>query len=1270
MNTASDYWHFRRTGGIREAQKRLTVCNGWSEACKRIEGEGSREPVVPEPTLPLCLPGRPGRNEDYGVGLGQQTGLEDAALVLRKKTILTLTLASVCGLALMQAAEPGTTQINPDGLELFEKRIRPVLLENCLTCHGSEQAMAGLRLDFRGGWEKGGQSGPAIVPGQPDLSPLIRAIRHDGSQAAMPLGGSKLGASVISAFEQWVSRGAPDPRDAPAVAPAVEQSWEEIYQERSRWWSLQPVVRPPMPDVKHEEWSDHPVDRFILAKLEEEGLRSAPGADRNTLLRRLSFVLTGLPPRAEEVEAFAGDQDAGAYARVVDRLLASPHFGERWARHWMDVVRYTDTYGYEWDIPAKGAWRFRDYLIRAFNADIPFDQLLREQIAGDLLAHPRINTSEQVNESLIGPMFYQMGEKRHGDSVVFNGIYQEMLDNKIDAFSKAFQAMTVACARCHNHKLDAISQKDYYALGGVFLSSRWVVNTVDTPDRNRKVLDELLALKAKLRAPLAAWWLEGARDIPLYLRAAQARIDGDGKAGELARGLDPVRLTAWEELLRFEPEAEPAEADEKPSKDEEPSETAESAPEEDQQPTLEDPLFPWFEVHRSALKEGGSVKGTWAKLAQDYSGTRRERSHSNAQEFSLLADFRRGVPEGWSVDGVGLRDGPVSNGDFTVALEGQAAVGMLLPAGLFTHSLSPRLNGALRSPYLNFFSQPYINLEVAGGDYSTRRLLADNAFLTEREYAYLKQDNLHWVCHTTTGADKSARARTEEEMAEVRTFVELTTKASNPYFPPRVGLGGCTKEKVREDSCGAQDPRSWFGITQAFLAKQGDITDYGKAQECLDSPADELTRFDSLFAGDAPADLPSVASRYKHWLTASLEAWAQDRADEDDVLLINWMLDSGLLPNNVDDRELIRDLVLSYRAAEKQLAEPQTVNGMADLDPGRDYRLNIRGVYEDLGEQVPRGYVEVIAGRREEGPRPAGSGRLELAEIIASPNNPLTARVFVNRVWHWVFGTGIVKTANDFGHLGDRPSHPELLDYLAGRFIEDGWSVKKLVRMLVTSETFQQSGRFSAAAREADPRNRLLHHYPLRRLDAEAIRDSLLAVSGRLDRRLFGPPINPYRSSEDAAKWLLSGPLDGQGRRSVYLKMTIMEPPKFLSTFNQPNPKIPTGARDVTNVPGQALALLNDPFAVGQAEFWARQLIATSHESPEQRLGVMFQRAFGRDPDEQERTRWISAVHDIAGLYQDIPEKTSPPGGLMDSLDVWKDMAHAMFNAKEFLYVQ
>ena len=1199
----------------------------------------------------------------------ERTGQSRESVVSLRKRV---SLAVVMGLlpwasVSIHAAEGDAQDLSPAALEFFESKIRPALVENCKVCHSGERPQGNLRLDYRGGWQQGGMSGPAIIPGNVDLSPLIRAIRHEGSAAPMPLGGKKLAPGVIAAFERWVSMGAPDPRDAPSAAPVVEKSWEETFHERSRWWSLQPVVRPPLPGVEQEQWSDQDIDRFILAKLEENGLAPAQRAGRAALLRRLSFVLTGLPPKPEDVSAFLSDPGPGAYADAVDRLLASPHFGERWARHWMDVVRYTDTYGYEWDVPAKGSWRFRDYLIRAFNADIPFDQLLREQIAGDLLPHPRINTSEQINESLIGPMFFQMGEKRHGDSVAFNGIYQEMLDNKIDAFSKAFQAMTVACARCHDHKLDAISQEDYYALGGVFLSSRWLVNTVDTLDRNREVLDELSALKAKLRTPLAAWWLEQARDIPLYLRAAQARIDGH--PGKLANGLDPSRLAAWEKALKFEPEENPEEAEKQSSEDEESPEAEEKAAQE-HRPSMEDPLFPWFELHQSVIKEGGSVKSSWTGLAEHYAGALQERSRSNAEEFSLLADFRSGVPEGWSLDGVGLRDGPVSNGDFTVALEGQQAVGMLLPAGLFTHSLSPRLNGAIRSPYLNFYSQPHVSLEVSGGDYSTRRLLADNAFLTEREYAYLEEDKLHWVCHTTTGTDKTARARTPLEMEQVRTFVELTTKASNPYFPPRVGLAGCTKEKVRENSCGADDPSSWFGITRAFLVNQGEVTDSVKPGTCLASPADELTRFSSFFDAEPPTDLPALADRYGQWLTASLEAWAQDRADADDVRLINWMLDNRLLPNNVDARESIRELVASYRSVERQLAEPQTVNGMADLEPGRDYRLNIRGVYEDLGDPVPRGYVEVIAGPREKAPRPERSGRRELAELIASPKNPLTARVFVNRVWHWVFGIGMVKTASDFGHLGDRPSHPELLDYLADRFVEEGWSVKKLVRMMVMSETFRQASRVSPVAREVDPLNRLLHHYPLRRLDAEAIRDSLLAVSGRLDSRLFGPPINPYRTNEDAAKWLLSGPLDGQGRRSIYLKMTIMEPPRFLSTFNQPNPKIPTGVRDVTNVPGQALTLLNDPFAVGQAEFWARRLIAVKHESPEERLALMFQRAFGRNPDEQERERWMSAVHDIAGLYQDVPDKRPPPSGLMDSLDVWKDVAHAMFNTKEFLYVR
>ena len=340
-----------------------------------------------------------------------------------------------------------------------------------------------------------------------------------------------------------------------------------------------------------------------------------------------------------------------------------------------------------------------------------------------------------------------------------------------------------------------------------------------------------------------------------------------------------------------------------------------------------------------------------------------------------------------------------------------------------------------------------------------------------------------------------------------------------------------------------------------------------------------MSRFDPLFSGDPPSSLTAAATQYGRWLTASLEDWSNDRADEDDVLLINWMLHRKLLPNSLEDRAPVRDLVASYRTVEKRLLEPQTINGMVDLDPGRDYRVNIRGVYEDLGDPVPRGHVRVL--RAADDGRPGGSGRLELANLVASPENPLTARVFVNRVWQWVFGSGIVSTPNDFGHLGDQPTHPQLLDHLADDFVRNGWSVKQLIRTLVLSETFRQSGQASARALDADPSNRLWHHMPLRRLDAESIRDSLLAVSGRLDRSLFGEPINPFRKMEDATKRLFSGPLDGDGRRSIYLKMTVMEPSKLLATFNQPKPKIPTGRRDVTNVPAQALALLNNPFVAG-----------------------------------------------------------------------------------------
>jgi hypothetical protein len=1071
--------------------------------------------------------------------------------------------------------------------EFFETKVRPVLAAHCYACHGARKQQGGLRVDWRGGLLEGGDSGPAVEPGQPDESLLVRVVEHAEPGMEMPKKAPRLPERVARDLRAWVAAGAFDPRDrAPSAEESDRVEWQAKLAERRDWWSLRPVARPAVPEPRGAGWANGPVDRFVLARLEAAGLGPAPPADRAVLARRLAFVLTGLPPAPDDLRAFLDDPAPDAYERLAERLLASPRFGERWARHWMDVVRYGDTYGYEWDIPAKGAWRYRDYLVRAFNADVPFDELVREQVAGDLLPRPRADAAGRLNESLAGPMFFQLGEKRHGDSAMFEGIHQEMLHNKIDAFSKAFLGLTVGCARCHDHKLDPVSQRDYYALAGALMSPRWVTRTLDTPDRNAAALDELRGLKRPLREALAAWWLDAASKWPDELLAADAWRKAVAAAGA--------------------------------------------------EPPWEHPLRAWVAVSKIG-HDGDDFAAAWSKLAASYAEEARRRAEHNARSFRVVADFSRGVPPGWSADGVGFRDGPVRAGDFTVALEGTAAVGGLLPGGLFTHALSPRLNGALRTPYLDRFAEPQVSLETCGGSFSAERVVIDNAFLTERQ-TYLDRREPAW-----------STSPTFHELTVRRAYIELATKSSNPNFPPRVGLGGaCSEAQVA-------DPRSWLGVTRAVVHKEAG------------APRDELSRFHSLFEGPAPPTRADAARKYADWWRAALGRWGRDEANDDDVRSINWLLAQGLLPNRSDGPAppRVRELVAAYRSAERQVLDPETVNGMADLEEGDDYRLNVRGEYDRLGPAVPRGYLAVLSGERSPVEfRDRRSGRIELAERAASADNPLTARVYVNRVWQWVFGAGLVATPDDFGRLGERPTHPELLDYLAAQFVERGWSTKGLVRDLVRSATFRQGGTASPRAREVDPADKLLHHFPLRRLEAEEVRDAVLAASGRLDGRLYGPPVDPHRAKEDPEKRLFSGPLDGLGRRSLYVKLTIMEPPRFLATFNQPPPKIPTGRRDVTSVPAQALALLNDPFVLGQARVWGERVATEPGRSVDARLTAMFLAALGRAPEPGELGRWRDLVDDLAR------GRGMPPGRVTDSAPVWADVAHTLFNTKEFIYIK
>jgi hypothetical protein len=1021
--------------------------------------------------------------------------------------------------------------------EYFVEKIEPLLKARCYECHShSGKIKGGLVLDSRSGWERGGESGPVIVPGKPEASLLIQAISHAQKDLRMPPK-QILPAAEIALLTEWVRRGAPDPRTAsPDAAPLhTDDGWETEFRKRLDWWSLKPPRRAEPPLIGDAAWSREPVDRFIRDALDSAGLEPAPPADETVLRRRLSFVLTGLPPSFFE----SAQMTNRSYESFVDSLLASPHFGERFARHWMDVVRYTDTYGYEWDNPAKGSHEYRDYLIRAFNDDIGYDQLLREHLAGDRLPEPRVHPGTATNESLIGPMFYHLGEHRHGSSLMFNGIHQEMVNNKIDAFSKAFLATTVACARCHDHKLEAVSQRDYYALAAMFTTPRWTSRVVDAPGKNDEAIAKLKTLRDEIRGEVAALW-----------------------AG---RGVF-------------------------------------------QAPDLKQ----WAAANQTSLKGVGAPLATpdnLPELAAEWQKARDAAKKANAA-------FTPASLEGWVFEGDGFAHGQTDEGTPLIALEGDKIIDRLLPRGRHSHALSSKLPGSLRMPPQHLVPGKFVSLQLAGGEFGGHLVVDDHAFQNETVAFY-------------TNAEPQWRSFADAELKNgaQQVSVEFCTAALNPNFPPRTGLA----KGLPNDDFG-YDKRSWLSISGMVSHDSAGV------------PQEELDAFAGLY-GSNPSQEPW--ERIASWFNGAVNRWCEQSPTPGDREVVDWLLAQGLLPNRTDADSPLAGLVATFRQVEADIAFPRTANSMDERDvmPVK-YPLNVRGNVDVTGDLIAPASLRMLSGGKV-------TDRLALADSLLDSEHPLTARVYVNRVWQWIFGTGLVATPDDFGRLGDKPSHPELLDWLASEFIREGWSTKKLVRRLVLSETFRQSGAVATEARELDPGNRLLHHYPTRRLEAEAIRDSLLAVSGRIDSRLYGRPILPHRAAEDGKKRLFSGPLDGEGRRSIYQQMSIMDPPRFLVGFNLPDLKLPTGRRDVTNVPAQALILLNDPFVTAMAERWGKT-VNDQKGSNEDKLREMILRAFGREATKIEIARWIGE-NDKEGRFPTAR---------------WTGIAHALFNSKEFIYVR
>lgn len=890
----------------------------------------------------------------------------------------------------------------PDQVSYFESKVRPLLSDNCFRCHGGEpgkKPKAGLVLTTLEGMLQGGESGPALVPGKLDQSRIIEAIRYRNENMSMPPK-RPLKPAEVKVLEEWVSMGSPWPGfEGEIILKAPDQEepydWEKFRREH---WSFQPVSPGETPKVIQKEWPRGDIDRFVLSRLEDAGLKPNPPAKKRVLIRRASLDLTGLPPTPHEVKAFLDDSSPGAFARVVDRLLDSRHYGERWARHWLDVARYSDGlggFGDGQDLP--NAWRFRDWVVKALNDDLPYNEFVRRQIAGDRL---------KTNKDALATGFFAVGPTYKGDGgdpEATNAAKAETLSDRVDTFSRAFLGLTAACARCHDHKFDPISIKDYYSLAGIFNNTRIVEQSVSTKEEQdaynagqaavRKQQDDLNFWTGDTReTAMRVLMRESGRYVlELHRYHLQRKLltgIPDRNAYAREKGLSPRHLDLWEKNLK------------------------------DLRNRARYPLLEvWFE--KLPMKEGSEVK-----------------------EAEIVESSR-----------------------------------------LF---------------------QEHINKVLAAQE--------------ERE--------VPWRDKLKSPGKRPGRPRAPKEEETLLNH-------------------------LRNGPC-----------------KIGNINELGeKEKACEKELKDELARLKK----EAPPKPPSA----------------------------HVLADSG----------------------------------------SRNMNVALRGDLGKKGELAPRKFLRVLAGDDAPGFR-EGSGRRELADAVVDPANPLTARVIVNRIWQWHFGEGLVRTPSNFGTLGEKPTHPRLLDWLAQSFVRNGWSMKKLHREILLSATWQMSSSHIEEKFKKDGDNRLIWRMNPRKLDVEAWRDSLLSASGELDTTLGGAPTNRIMDSP---------------RRTIYSKISRsgdkFSSDAFLRLFDFPAPQSTSARRAVSIVPQQYLFMMNSPFMIRRSEALAKDL--KSHGSDEERIQVAYGRLYSRPPEPGELKAGLAF---LAG--DDNPDKK------------WQQYAQVLLSAHEFIQIQ
>lgn len=1046
-------------------------------------------------------------------------------------------------LLFLNLAIPLTHAKEPEDLDFFETRIRPVLVKHCYSCHSQDakannRLKGGLLLDSRQGLLTGGDSGPAVHPKQPEQSPIITALRHEDFE--MPPSG-KLAAKVIEDFTLWVKQGAFDPRDGETTAarPSID------YELGEQFWSFVPPQTVIPPRNADATWAKNDIDRFIKKRLEQQELEPVAQASPRTLLRRATFDLTGLPPTPDEMRAFLQSSKnttaADAYADAIDRLLSSPHYGERWGRHWLDVARYAEDQAHTFGVRRRQhAHEYRDWVIDAFNKDMPYDQFIRMQLAGDLIPDPDSTPRKRLAGLGIlglGAIYYKNSDKAQAQA--------DELDDRIDTVTRGLLGLTVSCARCHDHKFDPIPTQDYYSLAGIFHNTRMV----DKPLAAQEVVDAYRAAEQIVKQKEAA--------VKEFRNERRSEI-----AEKQRRNVHHYMTAVWQYRQR---------------------------------------KVAAQDLKLQSVAEESGLDRDWLERWNNFLSP----TNKYIQSVRTLKPW------------LGLGD-PTEDASNPPAAVAEAA-----------KAFEDHLNYCLDERDGKLIEKTAKPIFVSQRVDKSRPLIAIKVDLNGASRLFLvvtdsgdgiNSDWADWINPRILGPDNET-SLLDLDWTEASTEHSTVRKNLNSAGQPLKVAG-----EIYSTGIG----------THALSVIEYDLPpgyDQFTAQGGLDGSGEGTVEF--RVYTNPPGDL-------------SPQKESPERRARKEILKRVFSA-SGLFQTNDKD---LQELLTTTQSDELHALETQRNDAKEALPPplpmahviqdsgSKDLNVYIRGDPSRLGDAAPRRFLRILAGA-DRTTYTDGSGRLALANDIASADNPLTARVIVNRVWQHHFGRGLVDTPSNFGTLGSPPTHPALLDTLAVRFMNSGWSLKWLHREIMLSATYRLSSIHSPKGYATDPENRLLWRMNRRRLEVEAWRDALLSVSGNLDQATGGATVNLDDSNNN--------------RRTIYGAISRHSLNGLLRLFDFPDANVTSAVRTETIVPQQQLFVLNSDFFVNQAKALASRVEAEAGEKPEAKVNRVYQLLFGRDADQQEL--------DIATAFLSRDNlKTA-------KLTRWEQYSQALLGSNEFLYV-